>query len=80
MRARAKVSCIQRLACQLHSASKGISHTKGIIDHSYSSIDDWSENDVIYKSSIYMTALYEELGKIGKKCEKVVKSEMHLSS
>ena len=31
-------------------------------------------------SSIYMTALYEELGKSGKKCEKVIKSEMYLSS
>ena len=31
-------------------------------------------------SSIYMTALYEELIKIAKKCEKVVKKVMHLSS
>ena len=31
-------------------------------------------------SSIYMTALYEELRKSGKKLEKVRKSEMHLSS
>ena len=31
-------------------------------------------------SSIYMRPLYEELRKSGKKCEKVVKSEMHLSS
>ena len=31
-------------------------------------------------SSIYMTALYEELIKSGKKCEKVRKIGMHLSS